>query len=51
MKKVYNTKEEAIQAVQKAVRMRTVWENAIFSKTTVEELQKMGLKTVVVDEH
>lgn len=51
MSKVYNTKEEAIKAVKKAVGLRREWENAIRSNTTVEELEKKGLKTVVINEH
>ena len=51
MSRVYNTKEDAIKAVKKAVGLRHEWENAIRSKTTVEELEKKGLKTVSINEH
>lgn len=40
MSKIYNTKEEAVQAVKKAVGLREEWENVIRSKATVEEMEK-----------
>ena len=49
MCKVYKDKKEAEQAVRKAVELRLKWENALHGKTTLEEMEMMGLNTVVSD--
>ena len=47
MSKVYKTKEEAQDAVRRAVKLREKWEDAIRNKATREEMEAMGLKSVV----
>ena len=47
MSKVYKTKGEAQDAVRRAVQLREKWEDAIRNKATREEMEAMGLKSVV----
>ncbi len=51
MSKEYKTKTEAKEAIIKAAGLRLVWENAIRNKATAEEMEKRGLKTVVINEY
>ncbi len=50
MCKTYQTKEEALAAFKKAASLRSEWEDAIRKGATKEDLEKMGMKTVVINE-
>lgn len=51
MCKTYQTKEEALAAFNKAARLRSEWEEAIRKGATREELEKLGMKTVVINDN
>ncbi len=51
MSKTYLTKEEALAAFKKAASVRNEWEEAIRKGATREELEKLGLKTVVINDN
>ena len=51
MCKTYQTKEEALAAFKKAANLRVEWEDAIRKGATREELEKLGLKPVAINEN
>ena len=51
MSKTYLTKEEALAAFKKAASVRNEWEEAIRKGAPREELEKLGLKTVVINDN
>lgn len=51
MSKTYLTKEEALAAFKKTASVRNEWEEAIRKGATREELEKLGMKTVVINDN
>ena len=51
MYKTYQTKEEALAAFKIAVNLRSEWEDALRKGATREELEKLGMKTVVIKDN
>lgn len=50
MKKEERSREEIVTAFKKSVMLRTRWEAAVQSGVSREEMDKMGLKTIDIQE-
>lgn len=50
MKKGKRSREEIIAAFKESVMLRSKWESAVASGANREEMERMGLKTIGVDE-
>ena len=46
MIKVYETKEEKLQAFKKSIGLRKVWEDLTSGKMSFEEFKRQGYRTV-----
>lgn len=46
MIKVYETKEEKLQAFKKSIGLRRVWEDLTSGKMSFEEFKRQGYRTV-----
>ncbi len=44
-RKVYKTPEEKIDAMRQAIDLRQKWENAVRDGLSIEEMEKIGLKS------